>query len=107
MPPFNLKTTETPNEVSQNKTTDRTIVLKAMEGKSPLDGSLNMDHRLITGGNELHAIMNTQNCMWNLKYKHGVLPQQFQQTFTSFSRLLKFVKEYYGKRNIEVDKVID
>jgi hypothetical protein len=94
-------------DIRNNKTTDRLIILKTKEGMNTLSGSLTMDNRLLTGDNELHAIMDPQHCHWYLKYKHGVLPQPLQQTFTSFPRLLKFVTEYYLRRNIEVEKVID
>jgi hypothetical protein len=66
-----------------------------------------IDKRLFSGENKLHALMDTQTCLWSLKYEMGGLPNPLKQQFTSFSRLLTFVTEYFKRRNVEVKEVID
>ena len=86
---------------------DIIIELQPIEGKATLTSAGLTDSRLFTGENRLHAKMNLQNCMWHCEYENGMLPQPLKQHFTSFSRLLTCVSEYFKRRNIEVTKVID
>lgn len=93
--------------LTKNKTTDRIIVLKAGEGEKALNTSGAPDPRLFTGENKLHAVVDIQTMMWSLRYDSGILPQPLKQQFTSYKELMKFVTEYYKRRNIVIDKVID
>lgn len=95
-----------PNNVSV-KTNDRILVLKAKPGQSPTKESGLVDNSLFTGGNELHAVRDNQTSFWTLKYKHGIVPQSFQQQFTTWQKLMDHVKGYYDKRNIDITEIID
>lgn len=92
--------------VKKNVNSDRILVLERMEGKHTLSTKGVPDNRLFTGENKLHAVFNPDNSMWYLKFDSGLLPEQFKQWFTSFSKLLTFVKQYYEKRNVLVKEVI-
>lgn len=81
---------------------DRVLVLKAMEGKKPLNTSGVADPRLFTGENKLHAVMDPESCLWKLKYEMGIVPDGLKGTFTGFKALKKFADEYFGRRNIEI-----
>lgn len=86
---------------------DRVIVIKPMEDKKVLSSTGNVDTRLFTGENKLHAIYDVPRGFWSLKYEIGGLPEPLKQRFTHFSELLKYVTHYYKTRNIEVVKVLD
>ena len=48
-------------KVSKNKSDDRILVLKVMEGKKTVSSSGISDPRLVTGENRVHAVMDTTN----------------------------------------------
>lgn len=85
---------------------DRTIIVQPMEGKPTKTNTGLTDNRLFSGDNALHAIQEP-NSLWYLKYEKGILPDPFKQKFTSFSRLYKFVEDYYKRRNIEIKEVVN
>lgn len=90
------------------KSDDRVLILRAIDGKAALSTAGLTDRRLFSGENKVHAIMDTQSCLWTIKYEMGAPPPILQeQTFTSFRKLLAFCRDYYGKRNIEIVEVID
>lgn len=91
----------------RNRTNDRVIVLKQKEGEKALNSIGMVDKRLFTGDNKLHAILNPETSLWSLRFEKGLLPGGLDQRFTSFSKALVAVREYYAKRNIEVSNVIE
>lgn len=91
----------------KNKSNERQIVLEKIEGKKTLSSSGIVDTSLLNGTNGLHAVVDTQTMLWGLKQSSGILPPPLKQQFTSFTQLMRFVKEYYLRRNINVAKVID
>lgn len=91
----------------ENRKTDITLVLRPIEGKKALSSIGLLDPRLFKGGNSLHAVMDTQTCLWSLHYECGIPPEAFRQRFTSYSQLMKFVIEYMKGRNIEIAEIID
>lgn len=93
--------------IDKMKKIDRIFILKPKEGKVAEATSGLTDKRLFTGENKLHAIMDTQTTLWHLKYDQGILPPLFKQQFTGWLMLLKVVKEYYTKRNIDIVEIID
>lgn len=95
------------NNPERNRSTDIILVLKPMEGKKPLSAAGMVDNRLFNGENNLHAIMDTQTCLWRLTIDNGILPPVLRQQFTGFSRLLNFVKGYYDRRNVEIAEIRD
>ncbi len=93
-------------DLSKMRSDDRILKLKQIPGKSPLSSSGLTDKRLFTGGNNIHAIRDT-NGLWYLQYDNGLLEEALKQRFTSFSSLMKHVKYYYLRRNIMVEEVLD
>jgi hypothetical protein len=92
----------------QERSSDRILVLKPLEGKSTLSSTGLVDRRLFTGEiNNLHAVMDKQTSLWTLKYERGEVPNAFKQKFTSFSRLFSFAEDYFKKRNLEIKEIKD
>ena len=89
------------------RSTDRILKLKLSDTKSTLTSKGLVDNRLFTGENNLHAVMDTQTCLWYLKYENGGLPQPLKQHFTGYGKLLAYVKEYFKRRNIEIVEEVD
>lgn len=87
---------------NDNNGPDRVLVLKPMAGKTVIDTTGNMDKRLFTGDNKLHVLFENGQ-LWRLKFEHGDVPPPLRQKFTSFSIALKTAREYYAKRNVQVD----
>jgi len=86
---------------------DRILVLRPIEGKTPVSVSGLLDSRLFTGENKLHALMDTQTSLWSLKYEQGGLPEPLKQRFTSIKKLMDFVTAYFNKRNVEIAEIKD
>lgn len=91
----------------KNKLTDRIVILKVSEGLKPTNSSGAVDPRLYQGGNSLHIVADTTTMLWYFKLDHGILPQPLQQRFTSFKKALEHARDYYAKRNVEIEKVIE
>ena len=91
----------------KQRSPNRTLVLKPIEGKTAKDVTGLTDARLFTGRNELHAIMDESTCLWRMRYNDGILPPQLKQSFTSFSLLKKHAEQYFRQRNIEIAEVKD
>jgi hypothetical protein len=84
---------------------DRILVLEKIDPKSK-DNTL-IDSRVFTGENQLHAVMDTNNCMWTLRYEHGTIPPALRMKFTDFKSMLKIVEDYFKNKNIKIVKVVD
>ncbi len=91
----------------KEKKSDRVLVLKPMEGKETLTNKGIVDKRLFSGGNNLHAIRDTQTTLWSFKYESGVLPEELKPRFTSFVKLKAHADEYFARRNIVIAEVLD
>lgn len=98
---------EEEKENTKQRKDERTLVLRPMEGKFTKATSGLTDSRIFTGENTVCAVMDPRDCLWSIKYKVGVVPQPLKQKFTSFSALKRHVDEYFGRRNILIEKVID
>lgn len=96
-----------PTNNSKLRSDVRVFVLSLIDAKAPLTNLGLVDKRLFSGENKLRAIKDPQFGLWTLKYDSGILPEALKQQFTSFKVLLKFVTEYFTKRNIKVEEVID
>ncbi len=86
---------------------DRAIVLEAIPGKTKLSTTGLVDQRLFNGEANLHIVMDSQTTLWSFKYDRGILPEPLRNKFTSFSTAKKFAEEYFGRRNLQITKVID
>lgn len=86
---------------------DRVLMLRPAEGKTALSSKGMLDNRLFKGENKLHAIMDTQTCLWSLKYEIGGLEAPLKQQWTSFNQLMKYLREYFNRRNVEITEVVD
>lgn len=90
------------------KSDDRVLVLKPMEGKTPVSSTGLIDNRLFKGGNNLHAVMDPETCFWSMKYESGLVPEELRnQRWTSFTALKKAAEVYFNKRNVEIVEVKD
>jgi hypothetical protein len=86
---------------------NRTLVLKIVDGKKPLNSIGLVDARMFKGGNNLRAIREPMTSLWRLEYDSGILPQALRKKFTSINKLMTYVTDYMGKRNIRVEKIVD
>lgn len=86
---------------------DRIFVLERIPGLHTKATSGLTANDLFTGDNKLHAVRDTKSTLWGLKYEKGILPEPFKQQFTNFNTLLKFVTDYYKRRNVSVKEVLE
>lgn len=63
-----------------------------------------VDKRLFTGENKLHCILNNDTGLWSFKMEHGFLPGGLDKTFTTYTKAVNYVRDYYDKRNVEIVK---
>jgi len=89
------------------KATDRVLVLKVIDKEKPRTVFGNVDPKLFTGENKLHAIKDEEYNHWSFKYDSGGVPEPLKQKFTSFKALLKHAEIYYRTRNLKIVEVID
>lgn len=92
--------------VKKNRELDIVLVLEPIDG-APLSAAGLVDKRLFTGENRLHAIMDTQTCLYYLKYDSGIVPEPLRQRFTSLKKLLDFVTGYFERRKIRIKEILD
>lgn len=96
---------ETIGPVKYNRAND--IIFKLKRTGDVKDNRGLVDNRLFTGTNNLHGIMDTQTCLWHLKYEQGTIPPQLHTQFTSYKKMLAAVTSYFEKRNIEIVEILD
>jgi hypothetical protein len=89
-----------------NRTTDRVFTLTVKEGFKPKDSREQVDSRLFTGDNKLHAKWDFNTNLWRLELDNGSLPEPLKQRFTKFEYAERIVKTYYEKRNVTIKEVI-
>jgi hypothetical protein len=95
-------------ENNKLRSNDRVISLSQIDKKAPISSTGVVDRRLFTGEQKLHAIVDSQSGLWYMQYETvGKLPQELDQKFTTFSALYKHAEEYFRKRNIKIEEVID
>lgn len=87
---------------------DRVLMLKPIDGK-PLNSAGIIDPSLFKEGenaNRLHAVMDSETCLWHFKYEKGALPPALKnQTFTGFRQLKKHADDYFNSRNITIEVI--
>ena len=93
--------------VDKIRSDDIILELKPMEGKTTISAAGQPDKRLFNGENKLHAFQDRVTGLWRLKLDSGVMPSPLQCQWTRFDMAKQAAKEYYGRRNIEITKVID
>lgn len=86
------------------RSNDRILILERTDPKSDL-GLL--DPRVFEGKNNLHAVMDTSNCIWNFKYEHGTIPPQLRGKFTSFPEAKRHAEIYFATKSIKIVDVKD
>lgn len=84
---------------------ERILVLRKIDGLNAKTSTGLVDNRLFTGENKLKAYKSPEG-LWYLKYDSGILPDSLKQQFTTFTMLIRILKEYFRKRNIEIKEVI-
>lgn len=88
-------------------TTDRLIVLRPMEGKDPKDAQGNVDKRLFSGENNLHAVYDVNKGWWSVRYDKGAIPGGLDRNWTDLTNTVDTVRQYFAARNVEVVEVRD
>lgn len=87
--------------------TDRVLVLAPVEGAKTLSSKGLTDNRLFTGDNKLHVVREEDTGFWYFKMDKGGLPPHLdERRFTGYSAALKYTKDYYKTRNVEIKEVI-
>lgn len=89
------------------RTTDRVLVLSKKEGENTKNSIGLIDNRLFTGENKLHCKMDFQTLLWSFKYEQGGLPEPLKEKFTSFRAAMKHAENYFSRRNILIQEVLD
>lgn len=89
-----------------NRSIDIEFVIRPISGSAKSNTGM-LDRSLFTGGNTLHAKMDTQTCLWYLEYEMGGLPMPLRQKYTGYAPLLKHVTEYLKSRNAHITEVKD
>lgn len=96
------------NVADKLRKTDITLVIRPLPGLAAKNVTGMVDRKLFTGENHLHAIMDTQTCLWRLAYDNGTLPNGLKdKMFTGFHPLYNHVNEYLKTRNAHIESVID
>lgn len=90
---------------SKMKDDDRVLVLKVMDGKSPRDTAGKIDPRLFSGENNLHVIYDENTGMWSFRYDVGGLPEPLKQKYTEFQDAVTVARQYFAKRNVQIDRI--
>ena len=93
---------------SKMRSADRILMLEPIDGKNAKTNAGLVDTSLFTGGNKLHAKMDTESTLWSFQYDKGVLPEPLRENkFTNFKKAKEFAKNYFLKRNIQITEVKD
>lgn len=98
---------ETPEYKAKMHSDVRYIEAKPIEGKFTKSSGGLIDTRIFTGENKIIAERDPMTSFWTVRYEQGALPQAFRGSWTSFTRLMDYLKSYFEKRNIEVKEIID
>jgi hypothetical protein len=92
----------------KQRKTERTLIVRLKEGLKGAKTTTGMvDSRIFQGKENVVAVMDEQTCLWRLRYRAGILPEPLLQQFTSFEKLMKFAREYFGKRGMDIVDVKD
>lgn len=86
---------------------ERTLVVKPIPGKKTLSATGLLDSRIFTGEHKIQIHVDPFTNLWIFKYSQGTLPAKLKQKFTSYASIMKFAHDYFSKRNLMIEKVID
>lgn len=86
------------------KSNDRILILEKIDPKGKTDM---IDPQVFEGKNNLHAVMDPSNCMWSLKYEHGLPPEPLRSRFTNFQTAYDTATRYFTTKNIKIVEVQD
>lgn len=90
-----------------NFSNDRVLYIRPVDGLKPKSVTGLVDPRLFTGENNLHLVMDTENCLWGFRYERGNIPGALNTKFTSVEKALEHAKSYLRDRNLEIYKIDD
>lgn len=45
--------------------------------------------------------------LWKLQYERGILEEPLKQKFTGFHMIMTFTKEYFRKRNLQLEEIFN
>ena len=86
---------------------ERTLVLKPMEGKKALSSTGIVVYRTTDGEPNYKVTIDPFTNLWIFKQNYGILPEKLKQKFTSYGSIMKYAHDYFGKRNLVIEKVLD
>lgn len=89
------------------RSTDRIFKLQVIDDELPKNSTGLIDRNLFSGKNKLHAVRDPQTILWSVKYEFGMIPSALDQRFTSFTKLVKYLEEYFQRRNIKIVEILD
>lgn len=94
-------------ERETNRSDDRLIEIKVIDGKKPVSVTGLVDPRLFTGENKLHLYKDPKDLLWTYKYDHGAVPKVLKQKFTTYTKALETLRVYLNNRNLEITRILD
>ena len=86
------------------KSNDRILVLEKIDPKGKIDM---IDPTVFEGKNNLHVVMDESNCMWHLKYEHGLPPTALRGRYTNFNTAKEAADKYFSTKNVKIAQVLD
>jgi hypothetical protein len=90
------------------RATDRILKLKVKDNSKPKTSTGTVDHRLFSGGHDLHLKMDMQTNLWSFHYSNNaLLPEALKGQFTTFGKGYDQAAQYFERRNIEITEVKD
>lgn len=95
------------SNTKKDRSSVRILVLRPLDAEKVKDPQGLIDNRLFKGENELYAYMDTETCLWSMRYKFGIVPESLKQKFTNFNKLYRFAEGYFAKRGVQIKEVID
>lgn len=82
------------------------LMLRPIDG-APKNSMGLLDRRLFTGENRIKLVMDSQTCLWTVKYDSGAVPEKLRGKYTKYQTLLDLAKDYFKKRNVEIVEIRD
>lgn len=86
---------------------ERTLVIVPVEGKHALSSTGIVSYKMATGEPNYKITQCEITNLWIFKQNYGVLPEKLKQRFTSYSQIMKFAHDYFGRRNLKIEKILD
>lgn len=90
-----------------NHSSERILVLEAIEGATIKDTKGNTRNSLFQGADNVKAIRMPNSNLWEFKLNSGGLTEAMRQKFTRFADLHKFAVKYFERRGLRIKEIIE